>query len=157
MGTEGRFGPFCAVIADPGSHGPLALAVFPGDSARRYTAEDGSVNAAAAEQESTSWAERASLAVVLLSTEARGADARQWDAVVCRPDHYLEVVVVAQLPVAVLAEVRIRKNLADRLDDLQSRALLGDVLHPDASNEVRAYETLQQWRRVHGTSIRAVA
>jgi len=157
MGTEGRYGPFCVVIHDLDAHGPCALAVFPGDSAQRYTTEAGSVDAAAAGREATAWADRAGLALVHRAAEVQAVDEEGWFEVVCRPDRYLEVVVAAQLPIAVVAEVRIRRGTADRLDDLQSRRLIGDVLSPTESNEVRAYEAMQRWRRLHGAFVEVAA
>lgn len=157
MGTEGRFGPFCIVLSDPEAHLPSVLAVFPGDSADRYTTVSGAVDEAAAEREATSWADRAVLAVVRCSPEALTADPHNWPDVVCRADRYLEVVIVAHLPITVLAEVRLRTGLIDRLDELQSRRFLGEPLEPDEENEVRAYSVLQAWRHSHGTSIVAVA
>src|SRR5438105_4425894 len=44
MGTEGLFGPLCLVITDPETPPADALAVFPGDSAQRYTTGDGSIH-----------------------------------------------------------------------------------------------------------------
>jgi len=157
MGTEGRFGPFCIVIADPEAQSPKALAVFPGDSAQRYTTADGGVDAAAAEAEATAWRERAALAVVHHSSEATGADPGRWGEVVCRRDHYLEVVVAGHLPVSIVDEVRLRGTLVDRLDELESRRFLGEALAADEDNEVRAYRALQRWRQASGTTIAAVA
>jgi len=157
MGTEGRYGPFCVVIPDPEAHRPLALAVFPGDSAQRYTTEAGSVDAGAAQNEATTWADRAVLAVVHRSAEAHVVDAGRWFEVLCRADHYLEVVVVCQLPITAVAEVRMRQSLADRIRALRARSLNGVGLAPTESNEVRAYNAMRRWRRRHGTSIEMVA
>ena len=44
MGTEGRFGPFCLTSKHPDTPVPDALAVFPEDSAHRYTTEAGEVD-----------------------------------------------------------------------------------------------------------------
>lgn len=156
MGTEGTYGPFCVVITDPEAHGPLALAVFPGDSAQRYTTESGTVDASAARGEATAWAHRGDLAVLHRSSDVHGGSATPWFEVVCRPGRYLEVVLAADLPTAALAEVRVRKDLADRLRSLRSRRFLGDVLAPVENNEVRAYQSMRRWRRAHGTVIQQV-
>lgn len=76
---------------------------------------------------------------------------------VCRPGRYLEVVLAAHLPVTAVAEVRLRRGMADRLRRLRARRFDGEVLEPVENNEVRAYGAMRRWRRAHGMSIQAVA
>ncbi|MGI8683770.1 MAG: hypothetical protein ACR2MO_01480, partial [Acidimicrobiales bacterium] len=54
MGTEGLFGPFCLGSADPTTPVPDALAVFPGDSAQRYTTDAADCDGEQARREATS-------------------------------------------------------------------------------------------------------
>lgn len=156
VGTE-RFGDVCVVITDPEAHRPQALAVFPADSLQRYTSGSGSVDALIAEQEATSWSDRAFLAVLHLGPEAQFTDPQEWFKLVCQSDRYLEVVLVARLPVAVLAEVRMRRATIDRLRGLRARRFLQSPLSPTENNEARAYAAMHSWRRAHGTVLRSVA
>ena len=156
MGTEGRFGPFCLVVDDPEAPAPDALAVFPGDSAQRYTTTSGVVDAPAAMAEATAWSERADLALVERGAEAAGAPETAWPEIVCRPDRYLEAVRAGRLPPSSVTEVRLRSAFRDRLDELQARVLAGDALDPVEQNGVAAYGVVHGWRRAHGTGVRGI-
>src|SRR5438270_11263450 len=125
MGTEGLFGPLCLVITDPETPPADALAVFPGDSAQRYTTGDGSINEPRAVAEATAWRDRAALALIERWSEALGTPAAHWPSIVCRADHYLEVARAGLLSPASLAEVRLRTSLRDRLADLEARLVSG--------------------------------
>ena len=152
LGTRGRFGHFCLVLSAPSTRG-RTVALFPGDSAQRYTDDMGSVDAVLAGSEISTWNDRAALAVVERGTEAMAAPADDWPEVVCRPDHYLEAVLSPPLPLADVAEVRVAKTYADRLADLQVRELAGDDLPGSERQEARAYSALQGWRSALGTRL----
>lgn len=153
MGTGEPFGPYCLLIFDPCHPAPDALAVFPGDSAHRYTDEGGGVNESQARAEATAWGDRADLAVIEFGAKAVAVNDDAWPGVVCRPGRYMETVRAGTMPLATIGSARIRGGFRDRLDDLQGRALAGDVLSPVERNEVAAYGVLQKWRRSYGTTI----
>jgi hypothetical protein len=153
MGTEGRFGPFCLVVADPEQPPPDALAVFPADSAGRYTDEVGAVDDGAVKSEATAWAARGDLAVTERGDEALGVGDDQWSAVVCQPGRYLETVRAGSLPVERVAELRLRASFRATLDRLRARAVRRDILIPTDANLAAAYDVANRWRRSHGLSI----
>ena len=156
MGAEGRFGPFCLVVADPTDPTPAALAVFPGDSAQRYTGPSGAVNRTAAVAEATAWHNRADLIVIERASTARQANQSDWPEVVCQPDRYFEVTRAGTLPIQAITEVRMREELLERLRELRAREMAGESLQPDERNEVRAYDAFRRWRRMHRMTITAV-
>jgi len=157
MGTEGQYGPFCVVIADPTALDPDSLAVFPGDSAQRYTTAAGEVDSAAALAEATAWADRADLAVVERSVEALTTAEGEWPEAVCRAGHYLEAPRAGALPARFVAEVRMRVETRDRLEELRTGVVAGEVIEPSQRGEVRAFQALLGWQRAVGTQIVAVA
>jgi hypothetical protein len=150
MGTEGRFGPFCLVVPDPGTPTPDAMAVFPGDSVQRYTTDDGHVDATAATAEATSWDQRGCLAVEELGDEALAAPDEAWPDVVCRPGHYLEVARAGPLPMTGVEEVRLRESFRRTLDVLQARRLRRQPIGAEGDNLVAAYSVVHGWRRARG-------
>ena len=153
MGTEGKFGPFCLVVPDPERSAPDALAVFPGDSATRYTNDGGDVHEVAAASEATAWAARGELAVLERGVEALASAASSWPEVVCREDHYLEVVRAGGLPVTEVSELRLRESFRTRLDRLRARVVRRDALTPEDANLAAAYDVANSWRRSHGLAI----
>ena len=153
MGTEGKFGPFCLVVPDPEHSAPDALAVFPGDSASTYTDDTGAVDEVAAAADATAWAARGELAVLERGAEALTSAASSWPEVVCRQDHYLEVVRAGELPVTEVAELRVREAFRRRLDRLQARVVRRDALTPEDANLAAAYDVANGWRRSHGLAI----
>lgn len=157
MGTEGRYGPFCLVVADPAASGPDALAVFPGDSAQRYTTASGGLDSGAALAEATAWADRADLAVVERGAEALATAEGSWSEVVCRVDHYLEAPRAGTLATSLVAEVRMRPETRARLEELRTGEVAGEALEPSQRGEVRAFQALLGWERAGGTRIVMVA
>jgi hypothetical protein len=70
VGVE-SFGLFCIVVPHPEASTPAALAVFPSDSAQRYTTPDATVvEPARAQSEATAWGDRADMAVTEKAAEA---------------------------------------------------------------------------------------
>jgi hypothetical protein len=157
MGVMGRFGTVCLVVHDPEGRRPQALAVFPGDSAARYTSTAGNLNSPLAHAEATAWTVRAELAVVHRRNDAATAAPSEWPRVLCRPGVYMEVVFAGPLPLAAVSEVRLLEELRKRLARLRARWLLGEPLTDVENNETSAYDLLQKWRREHGTAINGVA
>jgi hypothetical protein len=151
LGTQGRYGPFCLIVADPTGRS-RAVALFPGDSAQRYTV-GASVDRDGVRSEATAWEDRDSLAVVERHAEALAAHEAEWPAVICRPKSYLEAVMGPPLPIEDVVEVRLAQPYLERLADLQAREVAGDVLTPSEREEVLAYTELQNWRAVRGTDL----
>jgi hypothetical protein len=141
LGTEGRYGPFCLIIADPAGRS-RAVALFPCDSAQRYTVGN-SVDGEGVRSEATAWADRDSLAVVERHAEALATHEAEWPAVICRPKSYLEAVVGPPLPIEDVVEVRLAQPYLERLADLQARELADEVLAPSEREEALAFTELQ--------------
>jgi len=147
------YGEFCLIEDDPSARSPDALAVFPDDSAGRYTSPPAIIDEALACDEATGWAHRADLVTIERAAEV-GADESAWPSLIC-DDRYFEVIVVPGPPLDRLSEVRLKATYATELDDLQARYLTGDVLTYDELNQVAAYDVIQSWRR-SGTAITEV-
>lgn len=156
MGVE-EFGHFCLVVADPTAVDPDALAVFPADSAQRYTTAGGDVDASAASAEATAWADRVDLAVVECGRDVLAMEEGMWPAAVCRAARYLEAPLAGTLPTALVAEVRMQAETRERLEDLEAVEIAGEALAPVQRNEVAAFEALLGWERAGGTRIVVVA
>ncbi|HJQ03105.1 MAG TPA: hypothetical protein VJ851_16030 [Jatrophihabitans sp.] len=151
LGTQGRYGPFCLVIGRPTERGrPVAL--FPGDSAQRYNVAAG-LDSDSARSEATAWDDRDSLAVVERHAEALANYEAEWPAVICRPGSYLEAVMGPPLPIEDVVEVRLPRPYLDRLAELQTGELDGEVLSRSEREEVLAFTELQNWRAVRGTDV----
>lgn len=156
IGAE-DFGAFCLVAGAPEAGAPLALAVFPGDSAQRYTTSAAVVDVARAVSEATPWPGRGDLAVVERGGEALASTEDEWPDLVCRADRYFEVVRAGTFPTSLVTEVRTRAGFMDWLDDLDAqRRLEGVVLDPDQSNALDAYDVVQGWRRSTGLVLATV-
>jgi len=155
MGTE-SFGPFCVVIADPASHAPTALAVFPDDSAMRYCSRVGIVDSARAGAEAAPWNARDALATVERGAEALAVAPTLWPRVICTTQRYLEAVVAPGPPLDAVDAVRLRRDYRERLEDLRLQALAGNLKPGTALREVRAYEALRGWRRLRGITVESV-
>jgi hypothetical protein len=153
MGTEGRFGPFCLTSSHPDIPVPDALAVFPGDSAHRYTTEAGDVNADLARAEATAWSHRVDLAVIERWSEALAVPETGWADVVCRSDRYLEVTRAGSTRVADLHEVRVRAAYRSELVTLRVRFIAGEPLTSDELAQVGAYDVVREWRRTSGVGL----
>ena len=153
MGTEGRFGPFCLTCRHPETPVPDALAVFPEDSARRYTTEAGQVDRDLARAEATAWSHRHDLAVIERGDEALAAANAEWPAAVCQADRYFEVTRAGPMPVADLHEVRLRAAYRSELVTLRVRFLAGEPLVADELSQVGAYDVLRKWRRTSGIDL----
>jgi len=148
------FGSFC-LVANPASMAPPVLAVFPGDSAQRYTSTAAVVDASRVVDEVTSWSDRADL--VTAERHAEVDDRREeWPALVCSPDRYFETVMAPGPATANLEEVRLPEDYVIELDELQARELAGDTLDESERSQVAAYDVIQSWRRMFGTAIREV-
>jgi hypothetical protein len=156
MGAE-NFGAFCLLVVAPDAGAPLALAVFPDDSAQRYTTSPAAVDVARASSEATAWADRGDLAVVERGAEALSSAEDGWPDLVCRADRYFEAVRAGAFPTSMVTEVRTRAGFKDWLDELDAhRRLLGAVLEPDESNALDAYDVVQGWRRSTGVILATV-
>lgn len=156
MGAEGPFGRFCIVVSDPERPAPDALAVFPGDSASRYTDASGRVNAIRAMSEATSWQDRCALGTTELGADALLIHSAGWPSVICHPRRYLEAARAGSLPITGVAEIRIRAEYRINLDEWRGSFLAGDPLTSEQANQVAAYDVVHSWRRSHGTAINDV-
>jgi len=156
IGTEGRYGPFCLVIADPGSCAPSALAVFPADSAERYCSAAGAVDRDRARAEAVAWSDRAALTTIERASEALATPPGAWPQVICAPGRYLEAVIAPGPSLDSVSAVRVRQAYRDRLDDLRVQALDDDLQPGTALRELAAYEALRRWRVAHGIAIEGV-
>ncbi len=155
-GTGGKYGPFCLLVRDPDT-GVSGLGLFPGDSAQRYTSEDGAfVDEPAAKEEATSWDHRSDLAVVERKGEALAVPPGRWFEVVCRPGHYLEAVHVGPLALDRMTSARLSEQYRRRLRRLRSRRARGAPLEPSEQTEADAYNVLARWRRTLSVAIEAV-
>jgi hypothetical protein len=154
LGTQGDFGKFCLLVSEAAERGRVA-AIFPGDSLQRYTTAS-AVDSARVESEAAAWPIRGAVAVIERGAEALTVHEAGWPEVVCRPDHYLETVVGPPLPLLDVDEVRLPASYLDRLDGYDQRDFAGEVLEQDEANELRAFRSLQRWRRTHGLVISAL-
>jgi len=152
LGTQGRFGQFCLLVTQVADRGRIS-AIFPGDSLQRYTTPSAAVDSARVEREAAAWPVRGAVAVVERGSEALTVHEAGWFEVVCRPDRYLETVVGPPLPLFDVDQVRLPASYLDRLDEYDQRDFAGETLEEDQANELRAFRSLQRWRRTHGLVI----
>lgn len=156
MGVLGDFGRICLVVQDPERRNPHALAVFPADTAARYTDEAGVVDGRLAQEEATAWPARGELAVIERQSEAAATSAHNWPRVLCRPEAYLEAVFAGPLPLEALSEARLPDKVRAHLRKLRLRLVTGETLTDTEGIELSAYDRLQRWRREHGTAINVI-
>lgn len=156
MGVLGDFGRICLVVQDPERRNPHVLAVFPADTAARYTDEMGAVDDRRAQEEVTAWAARGELAVLERQNEAMASTAPDWPRVLCRPEAYLEAVFAGPLPLEALSEARLPDKVRAHLRKLRLRQVADETLTDTERNELGAYDRLQRWRREHGTAINVI-
>ncbi len=156
MGVLGDFGRICLVVQDPERRNPHALAVFPADTAARYTDETGAVDDRRAQEEATAWGARGELAVIERQSEAAATSAHNWPRVLCRPEAYLEAVFAGPLPLEALSEARLSDKVRAHLRKLRLRMVTGETLTITEKNELGAYDRLQRWRREHGAAINVI-
>lgn len=118
MGVElPRFGPFCLVVTDPAAHAD-AIAVFPSDSAQRYTSDAGDVDRERARREAAPWHHRGSATTIGRAADVGVTLRPAWPWLICNPQRYVEVVVAPGPPLASVDVVRVRDAYLDRLADL---------------------------------------
>jgi len=151
LGTQGAYGKFCLLLTEVTERGRVA-AIFPGDSLQRYTTAT-AVDSARIMREAAAWTIRGSVTVVERGPEALTIHEAGWLEVICRPGQYLEAVVGPPLPLADIAEVRLPASYLTQLDDYDQRELAGEALQEDQANELRAFRSLQRWRRTLGLLI----
>lgn len=156
MGTEGRYGPFCVVIGDPGSCAPAALAVFPANSAERYCSSAGIVDSDRAREEAVAWSDRAALATMQRAREALATSLRDWPRVICDRHRFLEAVLAPAPPLSRVDGVRVRQTYLDRLEDLRLLGVDDDLRQATARRELAAFEAMRRWRVTHGIAIEGV-
>lgn len=154
MGTEGFFGGFCIVVNDPRAAEPRALAVFPADTAQTYTDEQGRLDPAAASGAATRWEDRTALAVREPADQAIASPEPEWADVLCRPNHYLEVV-IAPLALGSVGELRLRAENLERLENLELDDLAETPLENSERIELDALLCMRRWQDGRGTSMRA--
>lgn len=65
----------------------------------------------------------------------------------------MEAVVGPPLPLFDVDEVRLPSSYLVRLDEYDQRDFAGEQLQQDEANELRAFRSLQRWRRTHGLVI----
>jgi hypothetical protein len=144
-----RFGDFCLVVQDPSERG-RSVAVFPGDTAQRYS-DISPINADLARDEAAAWDDRDALAVNHLGGQALTATAATWPELICSNDGYLETVVTPSPPLADVAEVRLPQDYLAELKKLHGRAVNREALNPTELAQAHAYRSIQRWRATHGT------
>jgi len=152
LGPQDPYGTTCLVI-DPESEQALALAVFPGNTALRFTDVSGVADEVAAKENATSWPERAAAAVIERAAEVLARDEGEWADVLCRDDHFLEVDRAGVLPLGMLTETRLAPDVYDRLEELWWAHEMAESLAPDEMVEVDVYSALLRWEREHGAVI----
>jgi hypothetical protein len=155
LGPQAIYGTICLVI-EPDREDPLALAVFPDNTALRYTDTDGQANVALATADATAWQERGAEAVVVRGNEALGHFDANWPSVLCGDDSFLEVVRAGTLAFRLLVEIRLPASRHRRYEDLWWLRELGAVLTPDESAQVNVYSALLRWQRSYGPNIVAL-
>lgn len=156
MGTEGRFGPFCLLLESPQDYA-TDLAVFPGDSASRYTDTAGTVDDTTAVEEATAWSDRGHLVLIERLDACAARPQEDWPGAVCTPEKYLEVAIAGRMPLESIAEVRVRPGTLERLRRLRALRLAGEALTSIEANEAHAYEILAGWRRASRTRLAEVS
>ncbi len=157
MGTEGKYGHYCLVVPDPDEAGSEALGVFPGNSVTIYYREEtGVVDEQTACADAAAWTERADVAVATQHEEVGRTSEGGWPAVVCRPDHFLEVAWAPAAQPSAIREARLRSGKYSELLQFVRRAAQKLPLSNSEQNEIRALQTLWQWRNEHGLHITRV-
>lgn len=156
MGTEGLFGPFCIVVADPDASAPAALGVVPDDSASRYCSRAGVVDRVRVLDEVVSWSDRADLVAVERAGDALTVPPDGWTGAICRPGRYIETLVAPGPPLAAVDAVRLRGDHLERLEDLRAAGIDDGLRSNTDARELLAFETLQRWRVSHAVEIESV-
>ncbi len=151
LGAAG-FGPFC-LVSNPEAPTPDALAVFPADSAQRYTNLDAVVDRERAKAEATAWADRADLAVTQLGQVALSVEEQDWPDRLCGAERYLEVVRAGRFLSETVAEVRVTTGYLWTLAELRLRHVAGEPLDDLERNQAAAYDVLGRWRRTDGVTV----
>jgi hypothetical protein len=151
LGTQGPYGKFCLLTTNIEDRGRV-VAIFPDDSLQRYTGPSG-VDSGLVEREAAAWSVRGSVATIERGSEALVVHEAGWYEVICGPGRYLEAVVGPPIPLADVEEVRLPATYLDQLNDYDLRNFAGEELQEDQANELRAFRSLQRWRRTHGLLI----
>ncbi|MCE9622688.1 MAG: hypothetical protein K8R99_10115 [Actinomycetia bacterium] len=154
-GPGAGFGDFCLVIESP-DVGATGVAVFPGDSAQRYTDPASDVDEGAVLDEATAWDDRAALAVVERADDVQSRPSSEWPTVLCSPDRYLETVRLGALPLSAIASVRLASDERSELRSLRSLVVRGQTVSPTDRRRAAAYAALYRWRRSLGVAIETV-
>ena len=145
------FGPFCIAIATSLDGHPDA-AVFPADTAQRYTDSSGGINVTQVMSEVGDWTARGDIAVNELHTDVVPPPST-WPNLLCSKDRYLEIVVVGPVPLADVFELRLNRDDAKTLNRLSRQQRRGDLSDPTDIAAALAYQAIRRWR---GTRLRIV-
>jgi len=151
-GLTAGFGPFQLVMAEPADGEQAAL--FPGDSAQRYTDDTAVVNEALALSEATEWGVRSEMVTTERGTQAMAAPPAQWDALMQNADDYFEVVFLESIPLERVTAVNVKKSLAVSMRSARARAAKGDAMIATDSQLAGVAEVLARWRRTLGITLR---
>lgn len=151
-----RYGPYCLVIKDPQTPPPLALAVFPGNTAELYGT--GGVLNPQCEDDATAWEDRGDMLTGKHALGAASTPQHDWAALICSPDDFSEVVRAGDLPISAIGEVRMtHADFAElrrqRAQTIMSDATTTTAVPASAVRDANIYEILRSWRRRFGLRI----
>jgi len=119
------YGPFCLVFTPPAS--PLALAVFPCNSAAAYVDEHGHCYSEKARSEATLWNERGLRLALSNSSSIRTTPKADWPTLMEQVRSMPEIV-ITPLPLSALTEVRIGETFRDLVEEIEEKKAVGAAL-----------------------------
>ncbi|WP_146084288.1 hypothetical protein [Rathayibacter sp. AY1F6] len=121
LGTQGQYGPYCVVVANP-QGGGRSVAVTPGDSLKLYVEDDLTLLHEKLAETIAQWAGRADLAVELKHAIVQEDHQVEWVQLICAPDNYIEVIVAGAVDQSDVSSIRISKDYERKITALQRKA-----------------------------------
>ncbi len=119
-------------------------AVFPFDTAQRYTDAAANVDAALAFDQVGIWESRADIAVTELAAEAARRPTDGWPELICG-DRYLEVVTAGPVDLGDIIVLRVSQDVADELEGLWWSWRNKRLTDPVSVRRAKAYNAMMKW------------
>ena len=148
------YGPFHLVLVAPSAADQAA--VFPGDSAQRYTDMAANLDEAAAVGEATEWSSRGEMVTAERADRASVVPEDSWQPLMESPDEYFEVVMLDPLPLTRLASVNVSRRHARDMRKARARAAAHGMLTAADQQLAGAAEVLAGWRRTLHVSVHEI-
>jgi hypothetical protein len=119
-------------------------AIFPFDTAQRYTDAAANVDAALAFDQVAVWESRADIAVIELATEAIRWPTDRWPELICGA-RYLEVVTAGPVDLGDVIALRVTPDVADELEQLWWAWRNKTLTDPVSVRKAKAYNAMMKW------------